>query len=105
MCPQAEGRLRGEVDEVRGYHKGARRLVKSFCLLSSRWQAFIRRALYHTFKVVSVLLIELTAAVLCRSGVPIWWADQVGGNAWLHVNLGSTEWGGPGVTSERSPPA
>ena len=22
MCPQAEGRLRGEVDEVRGYHKG-----------------------------------------------------------------------------------
>ena len=45
MCPQAEGRLRGEVDEVRGYHKGARRVEKSFCLLSSRWQAFIRRAL------------------------------------------------------------
>ena len=45
MCPQAEGRLRGEVDEVRGYHKGARRVEKSLRLFRSRWQAFIRRAL------------------------------------------------------------
>ena len=27
MCPQAEGRLRGEVDEARGHHDGARRVV------------------------------------------------------------------------------
>ena len=33
MCPQAEGRLRGEVDEVRGYHKGARKVEKSFAYL------------------------------------------------------------------------
>ena len=49
MWPQAEGRLRGEVDEAedeaRGYHEGAQRVEISFCLLSSRWQAFIRRAL------------------------------------------------------------
>ena len=51
-APQAEGRLRGEVDKARGYHDGARRVVcvvqcseSSFCLFSSRWQAFIRRAL------------------------------------------------------------
>ena len=31
MCPQAEGRLRGEVDEARGYHDGARRVVCVLC--------------------------------------------------------------------------
>ena len=34
-----------EGHEARGYHEGARRVEISFCLLSSRWQAFIRRAL------------------------------------------------------------
>ena len=29
MCPQAEGRLGGEVDEVRGYHKGACKSLNS----------------------------------------------------------------------------
>ena len=35
MCPQAEGRLRGEVDEVCGYHKGARRVEKCLAWVMS----------------------------------------------------------------------